>query len=66
MPVSFGVEALKVQAVCARSYAYKHLTNVGYALYGAHVDDSTQFQVYNNNFEFDASNQAILATKARC
>ncbi len=63
MPVSFGVEALKVQAVCARSYAYKHLTNVGYALYGAHVDDSTQFQVYNNNLEFDASNQAILATK---
>lgn len=52
MPVSFGVEALKVQAVCARSYAYKHLTNVGYALYGAHVDDSTQFQVYNNNYEF--------------
>ena len=44
-------------------YAYKHLTNVGYALYGAHVDDSTQFQVYNNNLEFDASNQAILATK---
>lgn len=65
MPVSFGVEALKVQAVCARSYAYRHLTNVGYGSYGAHVDDSTKFQVYNNTKEQPASNEAILATKGQ-
>ncbi len=62
MPVSFGVEALKVQAVCARSYAYKQLTNSFYSEYGAHVDDSTLFQVYNNTNESEASNQAINAT----
>ena len=62
MPVSFGVEALKVQAVCARSYAYKQLTNSYYSEYGAHVDDSTLFQVYNNTTESEASNQAISAT----
>ena len=25
MPVSYGLEALKAQAVCARSYAYKQI-----------------------------------------
>lgn len=51
MPVSYGLEALKVQAVCARSYAYTQLKNNSYREYGAHVDDSTTFQVYNNTGE---------------
>lgn len=65
MPASFGVEALKVQAVCARSYAYNQLTNSYYSMYGAHADDSTQFQVYNNTIEHEESNQAINDTKAQ-
>ena len=65
MPVSFGVEALKVQAVCARSYAYNQLTNSYYGQFGAHVDDSTLFQVYNNTSESEASNIAIAETKGQ-
>lgn len=48
MPTSYGLEALKVQAVCARSYAYKQLIANGLRKYGAHVDDSASYQVYNN------------------
>ena len=51
MPVSFGVNALKCQAVCARSYAYTQLTNNYYSEYGAHIDDSVSFQVYNNTYD---------------
>lgn len=63
MPASFGTEALKVQAVCARSYAYRQLTNSHYGRYGAHVDDSTQYQVYNNTNEHENSNVAITQTR---
>lgn len=62
MPVRFGVEALKVQAVCARSYAYKQLLNSSYGKYGAHVDDSVNFQVYNNVEEKTDSIQAVKET----
>ena len=62
MPVRFGVEALKVQAVCARSYAYKQLLNSSYGRYGAHVDDSVNFQVYNNVEEKPDSIQAVKET----
>lgn len=48
MPSSYGAEALKAQAVCARSYAYNQILNSGYPEYGAHADDSVKFQVYNN------------------
>lgn len=48
MPASYELEALKAQAVCARSYAYRQILLNGYANYGAHVDDSVSYQVYNN------------------
>jgi stage II sporulation protein D len=48
MPASYEMEALKAQAVCARSYAYRQILENGYANYGAHVDDSVSYQVYNN------------------
>ncbi|MDO4267850.1 MAG: SpoIID/LytB domain-containing protein [Eubacteriales bacterium] len=48
MPTSYELEALKAQAVCARTYAYMQLQSNTYSQYGAHVDDSTNFQVYNN------------------
>ncbi len=60
MPSYYGIEALKVQAVCARSYAYKHLMANSLSQYGAHVDDSVAFQVYNNIFENEDS---VLAVK---
>lgn len=62
MPVGFGVEALKVQAVCARSYAYRHIMNNSYRAYGAHVDDSVGYQVYNNIKEQPDSTQAVKET----
>ena len=60
MPSSYGLEALKVQAICARSYAYNQLFANGYSEYGAHVDDSISYQVYNNISENENS---ILAVK---
>ena len=48
MPANYELEALKAQAVCARSYAYRQILLNGYAAYGAHVDDSVSYQVYNN------------------
>lgn len=60
MPTYYGSEALKVQAVCARSYAYTQLKSNAYAAYGAHVDDSTACQVYNNVPENEST---ILAVK---
>lgn len=62
MPVNYGVEALKTQAVCARSYAYRHILGNTYARYGAHVDDSVNFQVYNNSSEKEDSTQAVKET----
>ncbi len=62
MPNRFGVEALKVQAVCARSYAYRQLKGNSYAKYGAHVDDSVNFQVYNNVNEQEDSTEAVRET----
>lgn len=62
MPENYGLEALKAQAVCARSYAYNQLISNGYPEYGAHVDDSVQFQVYNNQGENQTSIQAVKDT----
>lgn len=63
MPVSYGTEALKVQAVCARSYVYRELDNNNYVSLGAHLDDSTLYQVYNNVTDSAASNEAIEQTE---
>ncbi len=51
MPASYEREALCTQAVCARSYACIHLMRGDYAALGAHVDDSTNYQVYNKQEE---------------
>ncbi len=48
MPVGYAREALKAQAVCARTYAWRDIMSGSYKNYGAHVDDSTRHQVYNN------------------
>lgn len=65
MPESFGAEALKAQAVCARSYACNQLLANRYRAYGAHVDDSMNCQVYQNYGETEASVEAVKATFGR-
>lgn len=62
MPISYGMEALKTQAVCARSYAYRQLLANQYSQYGAHVDDSVSYQVYNNYGETKETIQAVKET----
>lgn len=62
MPAGYPFEALKAQAVCARTYAYSHMRTVAYPEYGAHVDDSTAFQVYNNVAEQESTTAAVNAT----
>lgn len=65
MPSSYPLEALKAQAVCARTYAYGHMLRAGYPQYGAHVDDSTSYQVYNNIKEADSTTTAVKETYGR-
>lgn len=65
MPENFGTEALKAQAVCARSYACNQLLANRYHAYGAHVDDSMNCQVYQNYGESEASVEAVKATFGR-
>ena len=62
MPASYPLEALKAQAICARTYAYGHMLRAGYPQYGAHVDDSTSYQVYNNITETDSAVTAVKET----
>ncbi len=65
MPTEYQKEALKAQAVCARSYAIKQMAGKRLAALGAHVDDSVSFQVYNNLREDAASIAAVNETKGQ-
>ena len=65
MPESYGVEALKVQAICARTYAYSQLGNKTYKKYGANIDDSISYQVYNNQKYGKDTIMAIEDTKGK-
>lgn len=62
MPSSYEPEALKAQAVCARSYAYMQLLRADLAEYGAHIDDSTSYQVYNKSAQTENSLKAVKET----
>lgn len=62
MPRNFGAEALKAQAVCARTYAYVHMNNQSYAKYGANIDDTTSFQAYHNTYRTEETDAAVEAT----
>lgn len=63
MPVSFSYEALKAQAVCARTFAYRQMRGDTYAKYGANLDDTTAFQVYHATETYEITNQAVEDTK---
>lgn len=63
MPASYGVEAAKVQAVCARTYAWQKVASGQCPEYGAHVDDSTNYQVYNAITKQEISTEGVKATE---
>lgn len=65
MPASYPMEALKAQAVCARTYAYRHMLHSGIAGFGAHVDDSAGYQVYNNISENAQTTKAVKETSGQ-
>ena len=63
MPATYPHEALKAQAVCARTYAYGRMLQPGYPEFDAHLDDSTAFQVYHNVGESPSATNAVEDTK---
>lgn len=62
MPSSYEKEALKAQAICARSYAVNRIRDHAYEKYGADLDDTTACQVYNNIFETPETIEAVQET----
>ena len=63
MPTYFSYEALKAQAVCARTFAYKQMRQNAYAEYGANLDDSTAYQVYHASSTYEVTDQAVRDTE---
>lgn len=62
MPKSFGLEALKAQAVAARTYALNDCFNSRFKKEGFDVIDDTRSQMYNNEDENEISTKAIEQT----
>lgn len=62
MPPSYEMDALKAQAVCARTYTYVQMKSNTYSQYGAQIDDSTNFQVYNNVERNERTTEAVRST----
>lgn len=65
MPSTYAAEALKAQAVCARTYAIWHMQDYAYPEYRAHVDDSVSYQVYHQIDSQASTNQAVEDTKGQ-
>lgn len=63
MPASYPAEALKAQAVSARTYAFYHKQSYVYPEWRAHVDDSTAYQVYQNISEQPQICEAVDETR---
>lgn len=62
MPSSYPLEALKAQAVCARTYACFQKIHPKYKEIGADIDDSVNCQVYNNIAPVAATENAVQDT----
>ena len=65
MPASHGLEAAKVQAITARSFAIHQFYQNAFHEFGAHVCDSVISQVYNNVPETEISIAAVNATRGQ-
>ena len=65
MPSNYEEEALKAQAVCARTYAWmqmqKNQDSLGIGI--AQADDSVSYQVYQNSGESETAKKAVDETK---
>lgn len=62
MPSDYPKEALKAQAVCARTYAVRQMMEESLKEYGADVDDTVSYQVYNNISRQETTDQAVDET----
>lgn len=65
MPSGYEKEALKAQAVCARTYAWKQIQEEKLADYGADVDDSVNYQVYQNIAPQETTTEAVKETEGK-
>lgn len=65
MPSSYEAEALKAQAVCARTYAWKQILEGKMEAYGADVDDSVNYQVYGNIQPKETTSKAVKETEGQ-
>lgn len=65
MPSYYPIEALKAQAVCARTYAFRFILHAGLPAFGAHLDDTTSYQVYHNIAENSATTTAVKETSGK-
>jgi len=65
MPSGYPMEALKAQAVCARTYALKQLQTGRRTEGGADLDDSVSYQVYNNFKRDERTDLAVKETKGK-
>lgn len=63
MPSGYPKEALKAQAICARTYAYRFVQKPAYKEWGADVDDSVSYQVFNNIPPQRSTDEAIEETR---
>lgn len=63
MPASYHIEALKSQAIAARTYAYMDILNKNRDIYGYTVDDSISSQVYNNQSTNIQTTNAVNETQ---
>lgn len=65
MPPSYETEALKAQAVCARTYAWKQIQEQRLKDFDADVDDSVGFQVYGNVESQSSTDEAVRETEGQ-
>ena len=65
MPASYEEQALMAQAVCARTYAVCQIQENSLEKYGADVDDSVNYQVYNNFRADKRTSKAVQDTKGQ-
>lgn len=65
MPSFYQKEALKAQAICARTYACRQMEDERLEKYGADVDDSTSYQVYNNINQKESTTAAVRETRGQ-
>lgn len=63
MPTDYGIEAVKAQAIAARSFAKAQQKSNKYLKYGAQLDDTVSTQVYNNVPANDISYKAAKETE---